>query len=65
VTILGGERLQFKQDASGLIVSLLAPTERQGAFVLKITGLKTNPDTSTDSGNPLIHSANARGQSKP
>jgi alpha-L-fucosidase len=53
VTILGGERLQFKQDASGLIVSLPAPTERPEAFVLKITGLKTNPDTSTDSGNPF------------
>ena len=52
VAMLGGGQLQFKQDASGLVVSLPAATQPHQAFVLKITGLKTNADTYTDSGNP-------------
>ena len=52
VTLLGGERLQFKQDASGLAVTLPAGTQPHGAFAVKITGLKINADTYTDSGNP-------------
>jgi alpha-L-fucosidase len=52
VTLLGGERQPFNQDASGLVVSLSAGTQRHEPFVLKITGLKTNADTYTDSGNP-------------
>jgi hypothetical protein len=53
VAMLGGEALRYKQDASGLTVTLPDSTERKEAFVLRITGLKTNADTSTDSGNPL------------
>ena len=53
VAMLGGGSLQYKQDAAGLIVTLPDSAERQEAFVLKIAGLKTNPDTNTDSGNPF------------
>jgi alpha-L-fucosidase len=53
VTLLGGGTLRYKQDAAGLTVLLPDPTERKDAFVLKITGLETNPDTNTDSGNPF------------
>ena len=52
VALLGGGALRYKQDAAGLAVTLPDSTERTEAFVLKITGLKTNPDTNTDSGNP-------------
>jgi alpha-L-fucosidase len=52
VAMLGGETLRYKQNAAGLTVMLPDATERKEAFVLKITGLKTNADTSTDSGNP-------------
>lgn len=52
VTLVGGERQPFKQDASGLVVRVKAATQPHEAFVLKITGLKTNADTSTNSGNP-------------
>jgi alpha-L-fucosidase len=53
VAMLGGGALRYKQDAAGLTVMLSDATERKEAFVLKITGLKTNPDTDTDSGNPF------------
>jgi alpha-L-fucosidase len=53
VTILGGGSLRYKQDAAGLTVMLPDSTERKEAFVLKIRGPKTNPDTNTDSGNPF------------
>ena len=53
VAMLGGGALRYKQDAAGLTVVLPDSTERKDAFVLKITGLKTNPDTTTDSGNPF------------
>jgi alpha-L-fucosidase len=53
VAILGGGTLRYKQDAAGLTVMLPESTERKEAFALKIRGLKTNPDTNTDSGNPF------------
>ena len=53
VAMLGGGALRFKQDKAGLTVTLPDSTERKEAFVLKIGGLKTNPDTNTDSGNPF------------
>ncbi len=52
VAMLGGETLRYKQNAAGLTVMLPDATQRKEAFVLRITGLKTNADTSTDSGNP-------------
>ena len=52
VAILGGEPLKYKQTATGLNVTLPQTSEPDGAFVLKIAGLKTNPDIDTDSGNP-------------
>ena len=52
VTMLGVGALHYKQNAAGLTISLPDSTERKDAFVLKIGGLKTNPDTNTDSGNP-------------
>jgi alpha-L-fucosidase len=53
VALLGGGTLRYKQDAAGLTVMLPDAAERKDAFVLKIAGLKTNPDTNTDSGNPF------------
>jgi alpha-L-fucosidase len=53
VVMLGAGALRYKQDSAGLTVSLPDATERKEAFVLKITGLKTNPDTNTASGNPF------------
>lgn len=52
VDLLGGGALHFNQDSDGLKVALSDSTPRDGAFVLRISGLKTNPDTTTDSGNP-------------
>jgi alpha-L-fucosidase len=49
----GGAALSYKQDATGLTVTLPDLSEHKGAFVLKITGVKTNPDTNTASGNPV------------
>jgi alpha-L-fucosidase len=53
VAMLGGGALSFQQNADGLTVMLPDSKERKEAFVLKITGLNTNADTSTDSGNPF------------
>ncbi len=50
---LGGFALPFKQDASGLTVTLPDAGERKSAFVMKIAGLKMNADTNTESGNPV------------
>jgi hypothetical protein len=58
--MLGGGTLRYKQDAAGLTVVLPDSTERKEAFVLKIRGLKTNPDTNTDSGNPFCACEQAR-----
>lgn len=53
VAMLGGGALHYKQDAAGLTVTMPDATESKEAVVLKISGLKTNPDTNTDSGNPF------------
>jgi alpha-L-fucosidase len=53
VTLLGGsEPLKFSQDAGGLDVQLPTTAPCKYAYVLKINGLKLNPPTWTDSGNP-------------
>ena len=52
VGMLGGGSLKYKQDAAGLSVTLPDSSVHHEAFVLKIAGLKTNPDSTTDSGNP-------------
>ena len=56
VDMLGGGSLNYKQNSAGLSITLPDSTERHEAFVLKIIGLKTNPDLNTDSGNPLCGS---------
>jgi alpha-L-fucosidase len=60
VEMLGGGTLRYKQDAAGLTVALPDATERKEAFVLKIKGLKTNPDSNTASGNPFCHCGEAQ-----
>jgi len=60
VEMLGGGTLRYKQDAAGLIVTLPDATERKQAFVVKIKGLKTNPDSNTASGNPFCHCGEAQ-----
>jgi alpha-L-fucosidase len=53
ITMLGsGGDLKFTQDAAGLKVQLPAAAPCKHAYTLKITGLKMNPPTWTDSGNP-------------
>jgi len=55
VTMLGSDgNLEFTQDAAGLKVKLPAAAPCKYAYVLKITGLKMNPPTSTESGNPQL-----------
>lgn len=57
VTLLGNAgELKFTQDAAGLKVKLPATAPCKYAYVLKITGLKMNPPTWTESGNPQISS---------
>ena len=58
--MLGGGSLLYKQDDAGLTVTLPDATERKEAFVLKIIGLKTNPDTNTTSGDPLCECEGVR-----
>jgi alpha-L-fucosidase len=53
VMLLGGGPLRYQQDAAGLTVTLPDASERKEAFVLKVAGLKINPDITTDSGNPM------------
>ncbi|MES2275230.1 MAG: alpha-L-fucosidase [Bacteroidota bacterium] len=54
VTMLGASgKLEYTQDATGLKVSLPATPPCDMAYVIKITGLKMNADTWTESGNPL------------
>lgn len=56
VTMLGTKGpLTFTQDASGLKVNLPASAPCDIAYTLKIIGLKMNPPTATDSGNPMIN----------
>jgi hypothetical protein len=53
--MLGGTgKLQFTQDAAGLKVELPVTGPCKYACVLKITGLKMNPPTWTESGNPQL-----------
>jgi alpha-L-fucosidase len=52
VSLVRGEQQTFQQDPSGLVVRMQAAPKAHEAFVLKITGLKTNADTYTNSGNP-------------
>jgi alpha-L-fucosidase len=52
VAMLGGGSLNHKQNSAGLSVTLPDSSEHHEAFVLKIVGLKTNPDLNTNSGNP-------------
>lgn len=52
VALLGGGPLRFTQTSAGLTVTLPDSTASNGAFVFKIGGLRTNTDTTTDSGNP-------------
>jgi len=54
VTMLGATgQLAFKQDANGLHVTLPATSPNEIAYTLKISGLKMNPSTVTESGNPI------------
>jgi alpha-L-fucosidase len=53
VTLLGGGPLHFTQGGGGVTVAMPDSNEHKQAFVLKITGLRTNPDLNTASGNPL------------
>ncbi len=53
VTLLGGGPLRFTQGGEGVTVAMPDGDEHKSAFVLKITGLRTNPDLNTASGNPL------------
>ena len=53
VTMLGApDALQFTQDSEGLKVTLPATVSGKSAYALKISGLKMNADTATESGNP-------------
>jgi alpha-L-fucosidase len=55
VTMLGSEgNLEFMQDDTGLKVKLPAIAPCKYACVLKIAGLKMNPPTWTESGNPQL-----------
>jgi alpha-L-fucosidase len=55
VTMLGAKgQLSFTQSAEGLKVTLPATPPCDIAYTLKITGLKMNPPTTTDSGNPIV-----------
>lgn len=54
VTMLGSlGQLAFTQDATGLKVALPANPPCDAAYTLKITGLKMNAPTWTESGNPI------------
>jgi alpha-L-fucosidase len=53
IALLGGaDHLKFTQDASGLKVELPAAAPCKYGYTLKISGLKMNPPTATESGNP-------------
>jgi alpha-L-fucosidase len=54
VTLLGSDgKLEFTQYKDGLTVRPPVIAPGKYAYVLKITGLKMNPPTETESGNPL------------
>lgn len=55
VTMLGTKgKLHFAQDDTGLKVDVPTTQPCDNAWVLKITGLKMNLPTSTESGNPTV-----------
>lgn len=55
VTMLGAKgKLHFTQNNAGLKVDMPSTQPCDNAWVLKITGLKMNPPTSTESGNPIV-----------
>ncbi len=56
VTMLGSNgELSFTQSPAGLTVNLPATAPCDVAYTIKITGLKMNPPTWTDSGDPMIN----------
>ena len=56
VTMLGAQgALAFSQTEAGLSVTLPANPPCDAAYTLKITGLKMNAPTSTESGNPMAN----------
>lgn len=53
ISLLGSrDPVAFTQDGAGLKVKLPATAPGKYAFVLKLTGIKTNPPTTTRDGNP-------------
>ena len=54
VYLLGGGKVEFTPDATGLKIKLPVTAPGKYAWVLKITGLKMNPPTWTESGNPQL-----------
>jgi alpha-L-fucosidase len=52
VSLLGGSDLKFQQATDGLRIDFPATAPCKYAYAVKITGLKMNPSTWTDSGNP-------------
>jgi alpha-L-fucosidase len=52
VLLLGGRELTFKQSEKGLTIDLPGTAPCKYAYAFKITGLKMNPTTWTESGNP-------------
>jgi alpha-L-fucosidase len=58
VTMLGcPDSLRFNRTADGLTVSLPSTPPCEYAYVLKITGLKMNAPTWTDTGNPIMQAS--------
>jgi alpha-L-fucosidase len=56
VELLGSGNLSFSQEQGGLKIALPANAPCQYAYVFKISGLKLNPPSWTDSGNPVAQS---------
>lgn len=55
ITMLGAKgNLHFTQNNTGLKINMPSTQPCDNAWVLKITGLKMNPPTSTESGNPIV-----------
>jgi alpha-L-fucosidase len=52
VSLLGGGELTFKQSEEGLTIDLPGTAPCNYAYAFKIAGLKMNPSTWTESGNP-------------
>jgi alpha-L-fucosidase len=53
VELLGSGRTPFSQENGGLKITLPASAPCKYAYVFKISGLKMNPSSWTDSGNPV------------